>query len=120
MQVGIISAEVGALSNALRPIFKAPADGKGGGITILEAEATMSAAGTSALNLVDLGTTGTAVGGTIATLGSSVYVANTPKAFVVSSAFLDGGNYLGVEEANVGAAATVTIVSVKYVMGKAG
>lgn len=114
--VTIVSANIGALSNANRPIFKVPT--AGGGITVLGANAVLGTAGTCGLYLVDLGTAGTAIAGTIATLGSAVYTLNTPKAFTVSTAFVDAGHFVGVKEDNSGAGATVTIVDVEYVMGK--
>lgn len=119
--VHIVSANVGALSNASRAIFLVPSEG--GGITVLGCEVTQGGAGTQSLYLVDLGSGGTAVasGGTVASLGSAVAVANTPAAMTVGTTydgFVDAGHYVGVKEDNVGAANAVTIVSVSYVMGK--
>jgi hypothetical protein len=114
--VKIISVEIGALSNAKRPIFKIPSDG--GGITVIDANIVQAGAGTTGLNLVDLGTAGTAVAGTIASKGSAVYVANVPQAMTMVTPFVSGGRWVGVEEANVGAANAVTIVEVAYLQGK--
>lgn len=114
-QLNLTSANVGALNNAKRMICKVPTGV--GGVTILGAEVVQSAAGTCSLNLIDLGTSGSVSGGTIATLGSAVYVANVPKAMTVSTAFVDEGHYIGVEELNVGAAAAVTIVSFSSLTG---
>lgn len=114
--VNLLSGNVGALSNANRMIGKLPSGY--GGIKVLGAQVVQSAAGTCSLNLIDLGTTGTVSGGTIATLGSAVYVANVPKAFTISTAFVSEGHYIGVEELNVGACATVTIVSLSFLTGK--
>jgi len=113
-----VTAGVGALSNATRPVFKVPANY--GGITVVGGQCTQSAAGTTLLYLVELDSTGATVGGTLGTFGT-VYAANTPNAATITSgkAFIDAGNYIGVKEGNVGAAATVTIVSFQYVMGKA-
>lgn len=113
--LNIVSSNVGALSNAKRAIFKVPSGW--GGITVVSASTSQSAAGTASVNLIDLGTGGTVSAGTIATLGSSVYVANTPKAMTISTGFVDEGHYVGVEELNVGACATVTIVSLSYLTG---
>jgi hypothetical protein len=113
------TANIGALNNAVRPVVKTPADGKGGGWTLLEAECVQGGAGTVNINIIDMGTGGTAAEGTIATMGSTVFAANTPQAFTMAtSPFSDGGDYIGVEELNVGACDTVTIVSFKFVRGK--
>lgn len=113
-----ISVNIGALSNASRPIFKVPSGY--GGITVLGGNIIGSAAGTTALNLVNLGSAGTSIGGTIATKGSAVYVANIPQAMTVvaASAFVDEGEWVGVNEANVGAAAAECIVTIYYLDGK--
>lgn len=118
-EVHSVALDIGALSNGPRAMFKVPTGF--GGITVLSANVVGSAAGTTALSLCDLGTAGTllaANAGTIATLGSSVYVANTPKAFTVASAYVAEGHWVGVIENNVGAAPAITVVSVEYVMGK--
>lgn len=113
-----ITANVGALSNATRPVMKVPANY--GGITIVGAQCTQGGAGTTLLYVVEMDSTGATVGGTLGTFGT-VYAANTPNAATLTSArtFIDAGNYIGVKEGNVGAANTVTIVSIQYVMGKA-
>lgn len=114
--VNIVATEIGALSNALRPLFKVPS--AGGGITVLGVNYSQAGAGTTALNLVNLGSAGTAVAGTIATKGSAVYAANTPQSFTVSTPFVSAGEWVGVEELNVGAANAVSIISISYVTGK--
>ena len=109
--------EVGALNNAKRALVKIPTGL--GGITILGVDVIQSAAGTQTLKLVDLGTGGTAVAGTLATLTSGVAVANVPQAFTLgSSPQISEGRYLGIEEANVGTTATVTIIGISYEVGK--
>ena len=113
--VNIVSTEIGALSNANRVIAYLPAEG--GGITVLAAHASMAAAATSSLYLVDMGTAGTAISGTIGSFGGT-FAANTPRAATISTAFVDGGHYIGVREDNVGAANAVTNVSFAYVMGR--
>ncbi len=113
--LNLTSANVGALSNAKRMICKVPTGV--GGITVLGAEIVQAAAGTCNVNLIDLGTSGSVSGGTICTLGSAVYVANVPKAMTISTAFVDEGHYIGVEELNVGACKAVTIVSLSYLTG---
>lgn len=117
-EIFINSFEIGALSNATRPVFKVPAGY--GGITIVGATCTQSAAGTTSLALVEMDSGGTTVSGTLGTWGT-VFAVNTPLSATLtgSRTFIDAGNYVGVKELNVGAAAAVTIVSVSYIMGKA-
>lgn len=114
--VNIVSTEIGALSNAIRPLFKVPS--AGGGITVLDVNFSQAGAGTTALNLVNLGSGGTSVAGTIASKGSAVYAANVPQSFTLVDGFVDGGEWVGIQETNVGAANTVSIISLSYVMGK--
>lgn len=119
--VHIVSVDIGALNNDCRNLFKVPTGQ--GGITILAANAVGFSAATPALNVVNMGTAGTAAGttaaGTVATMGSTAFAAGAPHAFTVGSyVFIDEGEWLGVEEKNVGAAPTITIVDVAYVMGK--
>lgn len=118
--VNVVSINVGALSNDYRPIFKVPAEG--GGITVLEGHYLTETAGTSLVRLVDLGTGGTALAGTILYKGSAVYVAGVPQELVTAGAdgaFVDAGHWIGVEEGNVGTTGAISIVTLSYVMGKA-
>ena len=115
MDVHIVSTEIGALSNANRVIAYLPASG--GGITVLSAIASMGGAATTGLYLVDMGTAGTSIAGTIASFGGT-FAANTPRSGTLVTAFVDDGRYIGVKEDNVGAANAVTNVSFAYVTGK--
>jgi hypothetical protein len=114
--VHMVSSNVGALSNGVRAIAYLPAGG--GDITVLSGHVMSNAAGTSAVNLIAMGAAGTAAAGTIGTLGSAVYVAGVPKSFTIASGIVDGGQYIGVEETNVGTTNAITIVGFSYVMGK--
>lgn len=116
--VQIVSTNVGALSNALRPIFKIPTGY--GGLTVVGANYTNPGTGTSWVQLVDLGTSGTAVSKIIATGGTAVSVAGVPAALTVTAAnaFVDEGHWIGVKEANIGAMNAVSIVDVEYIPGK--
>ena len=117
MDVNIISNNIGALTNDFRPMFKIPADG--GGVTFLSAHSIQEGAGTTSLHLVDLGTAGTAVAGTILSAGSLVSVAGVPAEMAtVGTVFVDAGHWVGAKEANVGATNAITIISASYVMGK--
>jgi hypothetical protein len=113
--VNIVSTEIGALSNANRVIAYLPLSG--GGITVVGAHAAMAGAATTSLYLVDMGTAGTSIEGTVASFGGT-FAANTPRSGSLVTAFVDAGHYIGVKEANVGAANAVTNVSFAYVMGK--
>jgi hypothetical protein len=108
--------DIGALSNGVRAMFKVPAGF--GGMTFVAGNIVGSAAGTSSLHLVNLGTAGTSVSGTIATLGSSVYAAGVPKALTASSVYVAEGEWVGAYETNVGAAPAITVVSASFLMGK--
>src|SRR5574343_1260360 len=112
--VELISANVGALSNALRPIFKIPTGY--GGIRVVGCNYPNPGTGTSWVQLVDLGTSGTAVSKIIATCGTAVSVAAVPQSLTVTAAnaFVDEGHWIGVKEANVGAMNAVSIIDVAY------
>lgn len=110
------SVNIGALSNANRPLFKVPSEY--GGLTLVGAQCIQSAAGTTLLYIVEMDSAGTAVAGTLATFGT-VYAVNTPKEATINSAFVEAGSYIGVKEGNTGAAAAITIVSLQWVPGKA-
>jgi ethanolamine utilization protein EutQ (cupin superfamily) len=107
------------LTNDFRPLFKVPTGY--GGITILGANYLTETAGTSTVQLVDLGTAGTSVtsGGTLFTGGSSVAVAGIPKTMTVDdTAYVGEGKWVGVQEANTGTTGAITIVTLSYLMGK--
>jgi hypothetical protein len=116
--VHLISNNIGALSNDFRPMFKIPASG--GGISFLSCHVTGEGAGTSWLQLVDLGTAGTSVSSILATSGTAVSVAGIPQELTISTAFVDAGHWVGLKEANIGTTNAITIVSASYVMGKSG
>jgi hypothetical protein len=115
-----VTANVGALPAAAgtvyMPIFYVPT---GPRITVLGAFSALIPTGTCTLNLVDLGTTGYTLTGTICTLGSSgtatVYGAGTPiKGAVVSgNEVVSPGHYIGVK-CEAGTAALATIVEFSY------
>lgn len=116
-----VSNNIGAISNDFRPLFKVSSGF--GGITVLDASYITETAGTSRVQIVDLGTAGTAVeaGGTIfqASAGSSVAAAGIPNNLsVADTAFIADGHWVGVKEANVGTTGAITIVTLNYVHGK--
>jgi hypothetical protein len=113
----IFVANIGAISNASLPIFKAPAGF--GGITILGVQSCQLTAGTTQLYLIDMGSAGTTTtGGTLATSGTA-HAAKVPVTWTVAaSPYLAEGSYLAVKEGNVGTTVTVTEVAVTYRFGK--
>jgi len=117
-QLTIGSTEIGALSNAIRPLFKIPSGY--GGITFVSAYYTNPGTGTSWLTLADLGTAGTAVSTTIASGGTAVSAAGVPAALTITAAnaFVDEGHWVGVKENNIGATNTVSTISYAYEQGK--
>jgi hypothetical protein len=109
------------------PLFQAPSDAVGGGITIVDAKAVNGAAtagGTSfTLTLLKYSSAGTpAVNGTITdTLGGSAdeWADLVPKPFTISSGFVDADEwvYLAYAEENNGVP-TRGSITIKYLMGK--
>ena len=116
-----VSTNIGALSNDFRPWFKIPSGY--GGITVVSASYITETAGTSYVQVVDLGTAGTAVavGGTIfsAAAGSSVAAAGIPNTLTeINTDYIAEGHWVGVKEANVGTTGAITIVTMSFVFGK--
>ena len=117
--VHIVSANVGALSNARRPILKVPSGY--GGITVLGAQVISAGSTNSEVRLVRMGSAGTALSGTINTTAvggtASPFVANIPKACVIANSYVPEGDYIGLQEGSVAAMNAVSIVALSYVMG---
>lgn len=109
----VTGGNVGALSNATRALFRVPSGG--GDITVLAADIVSGAAGTTALYLVEMGTAGTAAGGTIASFAGTLVAG--PNQGTLVTAIVPEGYYVGIKEANVGAANAITIPSLSYIMG---
>lgn len=115
LEVFTVVASIGALDNDILPLFKAPSDAHGGGITIIEAE--LCGSGTVTSQLLDTGTAGTGNSATIASFGAGTLAATIPQAMTISSTpFLDAGHYLGISETS--GAYNSGNVSIKYVMGQ--
>lgn len=120
MDVKIVTAYPGAVSNTKVPLFRVPA--YGGGVTVLDCAVTTRAAGTSTFNLVILGTGSTATAtasGTIAspTGGTGLVLADkTVTVFTVSTPYVAAGSWIGFEELNVGS--ITPSISLSYTMGK--
>jgi hypothetical protein len=90
-----------AVGTAIHPFYKAPADAKGGGITITEAFAvsTTALAAGSAWNfeLVTMSSGAqAALNGTVGTLAAgSAWTAGTVRSITISDGWVDGGEYVG-------------------------
>ena len=112
----ILSGNVGALSNSSRVIAYIPASG--GAVTIKSAVFSVgTTGGTTAPDLVDLGTAGTAVSKVIFTGGTIAGLAAV-QSLTSSSPVVEAGHYIGVREGNAGAMPTVSIMTCYYVEGK--
>jgi hypothetical protein len=77
--------------------FKAPGDGYGGGFTVTEATLLYNSGTVATCALVDLGTAGTAVAGTIASFTVSSAGPNASAAGTPAGYWVDGGNYVGLQ-----------------------
>ena len=120
--VHVVTTNIGALSNATRPLFKAPTNAQGGGcITVVAANVLQGGTASSNLRLIKLASSGTVVSGTLssASIGTvSAFAANVPQAFTISDGFVDAEEWVGIIEENTVACNVVTIVQVSYVMGR--
>ena len=120
LDVKIVTAYPGAVSNTKVPLFRVPA--YGGGVTVLDCAVVVRAAGTSTFNLVILGTGSTATAaasGTIAspTGGTGLVLADkTVTPFTVSTPYVAAGSWVGFEETNVGS--ITPAISLSFTMGK--
>jgi hypothetical protein len=114
MNVNAMSVNLSEVTAGTFPIWHAPTDSQGGGVTILGAE--LIGSGTITATLVTMTNAGTpAVNGTVGSMGGTI-AAGVPAVMSVSDAFVDGGEYLGVVlSAN---AVDATFMSVNYVMGR--
>ena len=114
-----VSNNIGALTNDFRPLFKIPAGY--GGITVLEANYVSETAGTTLVQIVDLGTAGTAIAaaGTIFSSGTAVIVAGIPAEMSeADTAYVGDGHWVGVSEGNVGTTGVISIVELSFLYGK--
>ena len=111
-----LTGNVGALSNASRVIGLIPSTA--GAVTFKNVIFSVgTTGGTTAPDLVDLGTAGTAVSQIIATGGTIAGLAAF-QSLTISNAVVEAGHYIGVREGNAAAMPTVSIVSAYYEEGK--
>jgi hypothetical protein len=118
-----------AIGTVTKTLFKAPTDSLGGGITIVAAGAscddTIATGSSVVFNLLRYSTAYVVEGTVGAGLGSTGWTAGTPKAWTISDAFVDAGEYIVLEVggtvANLGTAYTNTQIAlngwVLYTMG---
>ena len=107
-------------------ILKAPSAAHGGAITVVAAYAANQAAtgaGTGfGLSLLNYGTAGTAVGGTVAVeIGGTAdpWAAGVPKEFTISDGVLDAGEWLVLEKEETNSSdPTRCSVIIHYLVGK--
>lgn len=111
-------------------LFRAPSSDHGGGITILAAYAVNGAAtgaGTGfSWQLENWGTAGTAIkSGSAGTIAAAVggtadpFAQDTPKAFTISNAFVDAGEWVVIrKDEDNSSDPTRGVVSVHYVLGR--
>ena len=112
-----LSVGVGAVSIGTRIISKIPASSSAWTISsaILSVGTT---GGTTAPQLVDMGTGGTAVDHILADGGTIAGLAAFQALTMGTNPIIEAGHYLGVKEANVGALPTVAIMCIAYEEGK--
>lgn len=99
-------------------VLKAPTAAQGGGLTIASAFTHIKLGSASTLALVDMGTGGTSVAGTICTFGAAwadIPIAGTPADY-----FLSAGKYLGVKWSAGTVTAGPNNVAIGYVIGRGG
>lgn len=102
------------LNNDQIPGFQVPTET--GGITVIDATAYVT--GTANVTLITMSNAGTpAANGTIAAAVGGTATAGVPYKFTISDAWVDGGEYIGVQENNVGTP-TAGFVTVAYKMGR--
>ena len=101
-----------------RPLIHLPDDA--GGISIIEAKVIGSGAGTAVglllVTMTDVGTP--AVNGTIgAFAGTVVYAEGVPAACTISTPYVSGGGWIGIDQTS-GTAPANAVLTLSYVMGK--
>jgi hypothetical protein len=119
LDVQVISVDMGAYSGANhRPLIYIPSNG--GGITLLSAKVIGSGAGTAiGLILTSMTDAGTPVlaGTHAAWAGTIIYAEMVPFSATISTAYVAGGQWLGVDQTS-GTAPANAVLSLAYVIGK--
>ncbi len=113
----LFSGNVGALSNAVRALVKVPSGG--GAVTITGASFSVgTTGGTTAPDLVDLGTAGTAVDHVLATGGTISGLAAVQSLTLGANPVVPEGHWIGAREGNAAAMPTVSIFGFSYKTGR--
>jgi hypothetical protein len=119
LDVKVVSVDMGAYAGAThRPLIYIPSNG--GGITLLSAKVIGSGAGTAVglilTSMTDAGTP--ALAGTHAAwAGTIVYAEGVPFSATLSTVYVAGGQWIGVDQAS-GTAPLNAVLSLAYVIGK--
>jgi hypothetical protein len=104
------------LNNDQLPGYHLPASPDYGGITVLAASAYI--VGTANVTLITMTNVGTPVAnGTIAAAVGGTASAGVPYSFTISDGFVDSGEWIGVQENNIGTP-TAGFVTLTCTMGK--
>ena len=97
--------------------FRVPSDDFSSSITIVEAQVAARAGGTATVRLVDMGSAGTSVAGTIVSLALAA-TSNAPLGSVLATPYaLDPGDYLGYE-ITAGTTTIPAYLNVSFLRGK--
>lgn len=120
----VVSVNIGALTNATRPLFRMPS--LGGGCTILAGHVVQGGSTNSSLRLLK----GAVSGGTFTVSGTidsaavggtaSPFAANVAKSWAISTSYVAGGEWLAVIEGNVAACDAVAIADIEFCVGVSG
>lgn len=104
------------LNNDQLPGWQVPASPDYGGVTVLAGHAYVT--GTANVTLITMTNVGTPVAnGTIAAAVGGTATAGVPYAFTISDGWVDSGEWIGVQENNVGTP-TAGFVTLTCVMGR--
>lgn len=121
MEIHLATLHLGAFNGTTEvPLLYVPDDA--GGITVLAAKLSGPSAGTAVTGiLVQMSDQGTpAIDGTIGSFTTpAVTGAGIVLGCTISDAFVDGGKWIGFDQAS-GTVPAGTFISLAYVMGKAG
>lgn len=112
--IHIVTVRFDSLNNGTRLGFQVPL--AYGGITVQSAATNIT--GTANVTLVTMSNIGTpAVNGTIAAAVGGTATAGVPYAFTISDGWVDGGEWVAVQENNVGTP-TRGDVTIAYTVGR--
>lgn len=112
--IHVVTITFNGLNNDQLPGWRVPT--AYGGITVVDA--TTHITGTANVTLITMTNVGTPVAnGTIAAAVGGTAAVGVPYSFTISDGWVDGGEYIGVQENNIGTP-TAGVVTISYVMGR--